>query len=266
MGTPSGTSLGAEALGAGHDPAVPVSVASLDYGSGQEVDRHGHYACQLICAVQGVMVVTTAAGQWVVPTTRAVWVPAGVEHSVRMVGQVRMRTAYVRPATVSGLPERCVVVAVSPLLRELLLAAARIRLPYGWDSRQGRLMKVLLDEVNELPSLPLELPFPQDPRLRLIHETLISRPDDRTTLAAWARYIAVDPKTVHRLFLKETGMTFREWRQQARILSALELLARDERVIDVAAMVGYASPAAFSTMFRRQFGQTPSQYFAMPTD
>lgn len=202
------------------------------------------------------------AGQWVVPATRAVWIPSGVEHSVRMVGQVRMRTAYVRPRVVPDLPEECSVVAVSPLLRELLLAAVEIPLPYGMDSRGGRLMRVLLDEIIALPSLPLGLPYPRDPRLRVMHETLIDRPDDRTTLVGWAKHIGIDPKTVHRLFLKETGMTFHQWRQQARLLVALERLAKGERIIDVAAMIGYDSPTAFSTMFRRQFGKPPSEYFA----
>lgn len=265
MGIPIAESPDRAATRADRVREPPVAVESFDYRSGEGVDQHGHCACQLIYAVQGVMVVATTAGQWVVPTTRAVWVPAGVEHSIRMVGQVRMRTAYVRPGVVSGLPERCGVLAVSPLLRELLLAAAAIGPGYGWDSREGRLMRVLLDEVAELPSLSLGLPYPHDPRLRIIHETLISRCDDRTTLTAWAEHVGVDPKTLHRLFLKETGMTFRQWRQQARLLSALECLARGERVIDVAAMVGYSSPTAFATMFRRQFGKTPSEYFAALT-
>lgn len=246
--------------------ARPVTVASLDYRSGEVIDRHGHAVSQLIYAVQGVMAVATTAGRWLVPTTRALWVPAGIEHSIRMIGRVSMRTAYVDPATLASLPKRCGVVVVSPLLKALLLAASEIRAPYGWQSREGRLITVLLDQITELPSLPLGLPYPHDPRLRIIHQTLISRPDDRTTLADWAARVGVDPKTVHRLFLEETGMTFRQWRQQARVLAALEHLARGERVLDVAAMVGYGSPTAFATMFRRVLGQAPSDYFAAPAN
>lgn len=262
MGIRAHESIRVDGLRADRDRARPVTVESFDYRSGQVVDQHGHSVCQLIYAVQGVMAVATTTGRWIVPATRAVWVPAGIEHSIRMVGRVRMRTAYVHPTAAPGLPEHCGVVAVSPLLKELVLAAAAIRPPYVWDSREGRLMRVLLDEVTELPSLPLGLPYPQDPRLRIIHETLVNRPDDRTTLAGWARHIAVDPKTVHRLFLKETGMTFQQWRQQARLLAALEHLARGERVLDVASMVGYDSPTAFATMFRRALGRTPHEYFS----
>ena len=264
MGIRTRESIRAGGLRADRDRARPVTVESFDYRSGQVVDRHGHGVCQLIYAVQGVMVVATSAGQWIVPATRAVWVPARIEHSIRMVGRVRMRTAYVHPTAAPGLPEHCGVVAVSPLLKELLLAAAGIRPPYARNSRESRLTRVLLDELIELSSLPLGLPYPRDPRLRIIHETLVNRPDDRTTLAGWAGHIAVDPKTVHRLFLKETGMTFQQWRQQARLLAALEHLARGERVLDVAAMVGYDSPTAFSTMFRRALGKTPHEYFAAP--
>lgn len=86
--------------------------------------------------------------------------------------------------------------------------------------------------------------------------------DDASTLTDWARHLAVDVKTIQRLFVQQTGMTFGQWRQQARLLRALELLATDEKVIDVALALGYDSPSAFASMFRKQFGQTPSQFFA----
>ncbi|MNE91994.1 HTH-type transcriptional repressor of iron proteins A [compost metagenome] len=110
--------------------------------------------------------------------------------------------------------------------------------------------------------LPLHLQMPSDLRLLPICERLQQQLDDASTLADWARRLAVDVKTIQRLFVKQTGLTFGQWRQQARLLRALELLATGEKVIAVALALGYDSPSAFASMFRKQFGQTPSQFFA----
>jgi AraC-like DNA-binding protein len=109
--------------------------------------------------------------------------------------------------------------------------------------------------------LPLHLPLPAEPRLRRVCDALLRRPADGATLQHWAERLQVDAKTVQRLFARETGMTFGQWRQQARLLRALELLATGEKVVDVALALGYDNPGAFATMFKRQFGQTPSAFF-----
>jgi len=109
--------------------------------------------------------------------------------------------------------------------------------------------------------LPLHLPQPTDPRLRAIGQQLESTPDDPSTLQDWARRLGVDVKTIQRLCARELGMTFGQWRQQARLLRALEQLAHGEKVIDVALSLGYASPSAFTAMFKKRFGQLPSQFF-----
>jgi AraC-like DNA-binding protein len=122
-------------------------------------------------------------------------------------------------------------------------------------------MRLLLDEIVQMPVLPLNLPTPSDPRLRVIHNRIKASPDDPNTLAQWARVFRLNPRTIQRLFLRETGLSFGQWRRQARLLAALEMLARGERIVDIALAVGYGSPTAFSTMFRRQFGSPPASYF-----
>jgi AraC-like DNA-binding protein len=240
---------------------MPVAGKSTDYPPDHRILPHRHPNAQLLHGAQGVMVVSTAAGQWVVPPTRGLWMPAGVEHWIRTIGEVQMRTVYIRPDAVPGLPTACCVLAVSPLLHELILAAVEIPLPYAADSRDGRLMRLLLDEVAGLPVLPLHLPHPSDARLQTICAALTRAPDDTTTVAGWARQLHVDPKTIHRLFVRETGMTFGQWRQQARLLVGLERLAGGGKVLDVALELGYSSPSAFATMFKRQFGVAPSLFF-----
>jgi AraC-like DNA-binding protein len=240
---------------------LPVVARATDYPAGHSVVPHLHAKGQLIHAVHGVMVVAADGGQWIVPPTRGLWMPAEVVHSVRCIGAVQMRCVWVRPDIAPHLPREPRTVGISALLRELILAATEIPLPYAPDSRDGRLLRLVLDELEELPVLPLHLPLPSDPRLKRICAHLATRPDDDSTLAHWAERLGVDAKTIQRLFARETGMTFGQWRQQSRLLHGMELLARGERVLDVALALGYESPSAFAAMFRRQFGETPSEFF-----
>ena len=239
----------------------PVFTRATDYPEGHVVDWHVHARGQLVYAVHGVMMVAADGGQWIVPPTRAIWMPAGIAHLIRCVGVVHMRSLYIRPDAAADLPARAHAVGVSPLLRELILAATEVEQPYAEQSRDGRLMRLLLDELHSLPVLPLHLPQPADERLRRICTRLGEQPDDVSTLAAWAATLAVDVKTIQRLFARETGMTFGQWRQQARLLYGLERLAVGDKVVDVALALGYDSPSAFAAMFKRQFGETPSAFF-----
>ncbi|MFZ6641984.1 AraC family transcriptional regulator [Undibacterium sp. TC4M20W] len=246
----------------------PVSGRATDYPANWHIAPHLHARHQLIYAVRGVMVVQTEVGRWVVPPTRAIWMVAGMTHEIRCIGEVHMRSVTVATDAASGLPGFTQAVGISPLLRELIRAAMELSQPelsdlhYIPDSRDGRVMRLILDEIRVLPVLPLHLQMPSDPRLLRICELLQQQLDDTSTMADWAQRLAVDVKTIQRLFVKETGMTFGQWRQQARLLRALELLASGEKVIDIALALGYDSPSAFSTMFRKQFDQTPSQFFA----
>lgn len=240
---------------------LPVTAMAADYLPGHVTQPHQHPHAQLIHAVHGVMVVATAEGQWIVPPTRGMWMPGGTTHWIRMVGRVQMRTAYIRPDAAPDLPQRCTVLGISPLLRELILAAVEIQLPYAPDTRDARLMRLLLDEVMLVPSLPLHLPRPADASLRQICDAIAGAPDTALTLADWGARLGLDPKTIQRRFARETGMTFGQWRQQARLLAALEKLAAGSKVVDVALDLGYDSPSAFATMFRRQFGVPPSTFF-----
>ncbi|HSI56940.1 MAG TPA: helix-turn-helix transcriptional regulator [Ideonella sp.] len=265
---------------------LPVSCKATDYPAGHVISPHSHNKGQLVYAVHGVMVVSaqaggalaseappadgdapgtlpvpSASGQWIVPPTRGIWIPPGLSHWIRCVGVVHMRSIYVRPDVAARLPAQSQAVGISPLLRELIRAATEIATPYAPASRDGRLMRLLLDELHALPVLPLHLPQPVEPRLRRICARLLAQPDDASTLGDWAQRLAVDAKTLQRLFARETGMTFGQWRQQARLLHGLERLATGDKVVQVALALGYESPSAFATMFKRQFGQTPSEFF-----
>jgi AraC-like DNA-binding protein len=240
---------------------LPVATRATDYPAGHVVDPHVHARGQLVYAEHGVMMVAAEGGRWIVPPTRAIWMPAGVSHAIRCIGVVRMRSVYVLPDAAPQLPRRPQAVGVSALLRELISAAIDVEGAYAPDSRDGRLMRLLLDELHALPVLPLHLPQPADARVSRICAHLAAQPDDVSTLADWATTLSLGAKTIQRVFARETGMTFGQWRQQARLLHALERLALGDKVLDVALALGYDSPSAFATMFKRQFGATPSAFF-----
>jgi len=234
---------------------------AVDHDSGDTSPRHQHAVIQLLYAISGVMRVQTAMGQWIVPTNRGIWIPQGVWHEIYMVGPVEMRTLYIQPDVMPGLPAQCCVLAISPLMRELILAVMSFKDNYLPDSREGRIAHLILDEIVTLPALPMVLPMPQNNPLSKMCSALLARPDDIRTGDEWAAKFGIDVRTLQRRFVKATGMTFGEWRRQARLVKALERLAAGERVIDVALESGYSSPSAFTAMFKRQFGISPNAFF-----
>jgi AraC-like DNA-binding protein/quercetin dioxygenase-like cupin family protein len=244
-----------------HAAARPMVAMEIDYPNGASTGLHAHPSGQLLYAIEGVMIVRSTAGTWVAPPNRAIWLVAGLEHEVRMCGDVKIHTVFVDPQAEGRLPSESCVLAVSPLLRELIVAAMGVPLDYRPGTRDERLMRLLLDELQAVHVLPLHLPTPRDARLRRLCEALTLQPDDAATMAQWASQLGVTPKTVHRLFLKETGLTFGQWRQQARLLFALERLASGDRIIDIALDSGYASQSAFTAMFRKHFGAPPSEFY-----
>jgi AraC-like DNA-binding protein len=239
----------------------PVVAMAFDYPSGDALARHRHGRGQLVYASTGVMTVTTDDGTWVVPPQRAVWVPAGIDHEIRMTGQVAMRTLYVRDDAATVLPDGCRVVMVTPLLRELILAAVALPQPYPLGGAEERLVQVMLDELQVMEEAPLHVPAVRDDRLLAIADALQRDTGDERTLDGWSREAGASARTLARLFMAETGMTFAGWRQQLRLARALERLAQGRSVTEIAIELGYGSPSAFTAMFRRALGRTPARYF-----
>ncbi|KFF47378.1 MULTISPECIES: AraC family transcriptional regulator [Pseudomonas] len=238
-----------------------VISSATDYPENWVIPEHSHNKHQLLYAIGGVMVVYSALNQWTVPPNRGFWMPCGQVHSLRCVGTLKMRSVFVRPDSFPNLPAEPKTVTVSPLLSELIKASVSLKPPYAEDSRDTRIMHLILDELAILPDLPLSLPQPADPRLSQICLALQDEPGDASTVADWSARLGLDQTTIQRLFRKETGMTFGQWRQQARLLLALERIAVGQKIIDVAFELGYESPSAFTSMFKKQFGKTPSHFF-----
>jgi AraC-like DNA-binding protein/mannose-6-phosphate isomerase-like protein (cupin superfamily) len=239
----------------------PVVAVSLNFPINHFMPAHMHKSAQLLYASEGVMTVTTNMGNWVVPPERAVWVPMHTQHKILTFGRLSMRTLYIKSGAVTGLPKQCCVVTVSRLLRELILHATSIPQRYDLNGPDARLMSVILDQIQSLPVTPLELRIPQDSRVSKIYEALVDNPADNRSLEDWGHKVGACSRTLTRLFQAETAMSFRQWRQQFRILEALKRLGQRESITNIALDLGYDSPSAFICMFKKALGKTPGQYF-----
>jgi len=215
-----------------------------------------------VYAGSGVMRVETEAGCWVVPPVRGVWIPAHTVHKVIMLGPVEMRTLYIRQDAAPGLPDACCLIEVSPLLRALILALVDEPVDYDRAGRAGQIAALVLSEMRFLKVPALHLPMPTEPRLQRLCAELVAHPDSRETLETLAEQQATSSRTLARQFHRETGMSFGQWRQQARLVEALGHLANGVPVARVADRLGYRSASAFAAMFRRTLGVEPRRYFS----
>lgn len=238
-----------------------VVAYARDMREGEWIPRHCHARAQLLYASSGVMAVSTPGQAFIVPPSRAVWVPGGVPHEVQARTALTMRTLYVRAQAVpeNRLSAPCAV-AVTALLRELILAALDGPQSYPPETPRARLSAVILDRLAALSPAPLALPVPGDRRLTPIVEALMADPGERRRLDEWATHLGLSERTLSRRFQAGTGMTFRAWRQQCCLMHALERLGRGQSVTRVALDLGYDSPSAFIAMFRRALGNTPAAY------
>ena len=241
-------------------PHQAVAPLAVDYQHGDSESAHSHDCSQLIHTLCGVVEVHTALGIWMVPPGRGVWLPHHVDHSLRFIGGVKARTLFVDPLARADLPAQCQVVQISALLRELILASLTIPVDYLSGGRDERIMELLLDELRLLPTLPLHLPEPKEPELMALSQQIRRDLSCSWELEDAAQRLAISSRTLSRRFQRETGLRFSDWVRQAKLLEALNQLAAGVPVIDVALALGYDSPSAFSAMFRRSLGISPSEY------
>jgi AraC-like DNA-binding protein len=229
--------------------------------TGMEGPVHSHEWGQLLYASEGVMQVMAQGSIWVIPPQRAVWIPPGVPHSMKIIHTITMRNVYISPDAMKGLPHVCQVMFVTPLLRELIAQAVKFPPLYDENGAEGRLANVLLDCLKSAPSTALHLPVPDSGPIQQIADHLKDNPADPATLDEWAARLGTTTRTLARNFKKQTAMTFGQWRQQARLLEALSRLANNQPIAHIAQDLGYSSQSAFSAMFRKALGVTPGQYF-----
>jgi AraC-like DNA-binding protein len=236
------------------DANIAVRSLGLRLPSNHRVER------QLVYATEGVMRVDTSSASWVVPPDRAVWIPAGFEHSIQMTGTVRMQTIYLRPGLMDGLHWSCAVIHVTPLLRELVLEVLRKGMLVDTIPEDQRLAAVLVDQVLQTHEVPAQIRLPTDKRALAVAiraQSVLARALPLETLVCEC---GASVRTIERLFLQETGLTFGQWLQRVRALHAIGMLADGCSVAEAGLAVGYDSTSAFIAMFKLVLGKTPGSY------
>ena len=241
----------------------PVVGYARDYPSGLATGFHSHPRAQLLYATCGVMRVETAESNYIVPPATALYLPADASHAVRMDGMVALRELFLREEAAAQLGVQARVIAVSPLLREVIVAICAEPVDWAPDGRGHHLAQIALDEILRSTVLRLGLPLPQDPRLRRVVAQLRERPHDRRGIEQWTDVANASSRTLARLFRSQTGLSFRQWRQQARLTEALTALTAGASPTRAAVIAGFDSVPAFGAAFRAFFGMTPGQARAL---
>lgn len=238
-------------------PTHPIRVRSRPMPAGVRIARHTHAWAQVAYASRGVLRVGTFGTTWMVPPSRAIWVPPYVLHEVTIVEEAFLRTLYVNETVVPAGLDACRVVEVSGLLREVIAALDTPGLP---PDRERLLGSLALDEITRSQPLPLSVPMPTEKRLRALCEAVIADPANADSLERWASTVGASTRTIARLFRQELGVSFSQWRQQAVLARAIPLLSQGRPLSHVARELGYQSQSAFSAMFRRAFGESPRAF------
>jgi AraC-like DNA-binding protein len=245
-----------------YDPGPGVSISSLayDYPPSWRVPEHEHASDQLIYAVSGVMEVIIGQTLWLIPPQFALWIAAHVRHSIRMPAAVAMRTLYIRP----GLARKrmSAVLHVTPLLRELIVEAVRLGDIKTRNKEHAAFRHVLMAQIAKASPIPTRLAMPSDGRARALAEAVIANPAASRKMQAQCRDIGLSVRTMQRIFHREVGTDFETWRRQVRLMKAVELLASQRRIKEVAFAVGYRQASTFVALFRRSFGLTPKAWIS----
>lgn len=226
-----------------------------------ELEAHSHRKGQFILVQRGALTCEVDGGLWMVPPRSALWIPGGAVHAIKGSG-IEGYAAFIASDRAGHLPRSCCALSATPLMRELLSRACDFPLYYDEDGPEARIVAVLLDEVAGAQVEKLHLPMPGDGRLRGLIEQMIAAPAQRATMEVWARKGGLSERTLARLILRETGMSFGRWRQQLSVMLAIKAMADGATIQQVAADLGYESMPSFVTMFRKVLGSPPGRYMA----
>jgi AraC-like DNA-binding protein len=240
----------------------PVVGLVWDENRARHIGRHRHQRGQIISVIKGIITVSTRAGTWVIPPNRAVWIPPNMEHWATYSRVCALRTLYTDVNMSTNFPtSRCVELYLDSLSRELLNTAVHFDWDLDPDHSDMRLAQLLIERMPLLEQPVLRVPEGKDPRVIRVMQLLRDAPDADRTLAQSSKQAGATGRTMARLFMRDAGMSFSEWRRQYRLMLALEQLADGAPVTTVAHNLGYDSASNFSTMFRSFFHQPPGEFF-----
>jgi AraC-like DNA-binding protein/quercetin dioxygenase-like cupin family protein len=239
---------------------APIHGLRMDLANGSLIERHQHRRGQIMTAPSGVLTVTAGGKSYVVAGRTGLWIPAGFDHAVSVPTEAKMRNLQISRALAPELPNNLCLISVSPLFSELLGCAVEGEQWVQRCKRKAKILELLVMEFRVADEIAFCFPEPGDPRLKRICAALKQNPADNRSLGDWAKIAGGCTRTLERLFHRETGMTFAQWRRQLRLQDAIVRLHQGQPVTSVALDTGYDNPSSFIEMFRRLTGRTPGQF------
>ncbi|WP_411818598.1 helix-turn-helix domain-containing protein [Hyphococcus sp. DH-69] len=239
---------------------LPVIGLAEEYQPSEVHSTHSHRRAQLLYASSGVMSVTVSSANYTIPPQRALWIPANVPHEVSCRGHVSLRTLYFNDELAARVEQESFIVEVSDFLKALILELVRLGTTNSYGKRSQLITELLLGELISMPPAPCTVPLPEDFRLRRVCQHILEDPSNKLTLDDLAAIAGMGRRTFSRLFKVQTGVGVAAWWRQVRLMEALSMLSSGERVTTVALAVGYESPSAFTSVFQKTFGMSPSEY------
>lgn len=251
--------LGPPRFGDVCDPNRPILSYPWRSDGPHRVPAHSHVRGHILHIEDGAYWVITAEGRWLAALGQAFWIPPHVQHEVFSQGQVAVKVLFVDESFSGMLPSQCGTVAVTTLLAELFQRVIEFGNDYASGGPESRLAQVLLDELAHGKPAPLMLPISKEPRLARAMSCVIGEPSEHGGIDSVAKESGASPRTLARLFVRETGLTFGQWRTRLVLVESIDRLARGAAITDVATHFGY-SPSSFAFMFRENLGVPPSHY------
>ncbi|KAM9862776.1 AraC family transcriptional regulator [Leucobacter sp. BZR 635] len=244
-------------------PRIPrgflLTTLEHDVSTSTDWHEHSHEADELLWSEGGIVTLEAGGRVWAIPPALGVWIPARTPHRAATVGAAQVRATYLThdPIASSAMPAIVTGVALSDALRALLLHNHRAQLD---SAARLRLQHVILDLLAPAPQTSFGLSMPTSGHLRAIAEAVLTHPADKRTTADWAQLHGMHQRTLARQFEAETGITFTQWRIQARLQLAIRELANGAAVVSISRRLGYRNPSTFIEHFRTLTGQTPTEY------
>ena len=238
----------------------PISVLHRNIPALAGINKYQHHQAQCIFVHSGVLAIITEHGRYFVPPQQAIIIPAEALHELLAKTEVKLSIFHFITEQAEPLPTSTQVITVEPLLTALMNESLKISNEYQWQSSDGRLLRLIRDKLSQANSLDTFLPYPKDNRLTNITERLLKHPSLKSDLNFWGKFVSASPRTLSRVFKKETNITYSEWRQRLNIQIAIKHLSLGDSINSIAELLGYESSSAFIYMFRKQMGVSPSQF------
>ncbi len=239
-----------------------IIAISTRYEKYYVLDMHSHERAQLLYGATGVIHIETPHGNWIIPPERAVWIPPNIPHKLTMFS-VNTCSLYILSDTLPRESSQCEVLSISPLLRQLLLKAPHLTAPFS--KHDELIFDLILCELKIADAIQLHLPLPENKKLLALCQNFMRAPNIHLSPEEIAKQLNLSERHFSRLFKNEVGLSFSKWRQQVCVLLSLEKIMQGQSIQHIAYDYGFKNPAAFSTLFHRILGVSPSRYFQNKT-